>query len=128
MAIFYVSNRSNKKKKKQPKSKPLTEAQKKHLAFLRSVGYTGPNKRSCVAFQSLEVQNGKSVVPVSNTIPGNGFKRSIDDYKWKTGVSESAEVIAETERKKKKIAPICNKGSYQYITDGADISTLGKKV
>jgi hypothetical protein len=126
MAIFYVNTRS--KKKKQPKSKTLTEAQKKHIAFLRSVGYTGSNKRSCVAFQSLEVQNGKSVAPVSNAIPGNGFKRSIDDYKWKTGVVESAEVIAETERKKKKIAPICNKGSYQYITDGADISTLGKKV
>jgi len=127
MAIFYVSNRSN-KTKKQPKSKTLTEAQKKHLAFLRSVGYTGPNKRSCVAFQSLEVQNGKSVAPVSNTIPGNGFKRSIDDYKWKTGVVESAEVIAETERKKKKIAPIYNKGPVMYLTDEVDISTLGKKV
>lgn len=125
--LIYTNQRSA--KRKQPKkTKSFIEAQKKHLAFLRSVGYTGPNKRSCVAFQSLEVQNGKSVAPVSNAIPGNGFKRSIDDYKWKTGRNESAEVIAETERKKKKIAPICNKGSYQYITDDADVSTLGKKV
>ena len=126
MAIFYVNDRSP-KKKKQPKTKAQTEAQKKHLAFLRSVGYTGPNKKSCVEFQSLKVES-KNVAPVSNSIPGNGFKRSIDDYKWKSGRSESEEVIAETERKKKKIAPICNKGSYQYITDGADVESLGRKV
>jgi hypothetical protein len=88
--------------KKQPKTKVQTEAQKKHLAFLRSVGYTGPNKKSCVEFQSLKVES-KNVAPVSNSIPGNGFKRSIDDYKWKSGRSEREEVIAETERKKKRL-------------------------
>lgn len=65
----------------------------------------------------------------SNTIPGNGFKKSVDDYKWKkTGKEEKPEVIAATEEKKKRVAPYTNKGAYMFVTDGADKITLGRKV
>jgi hypothetical protein len=34
----------------------------------------------------------------------------------------------EIERKKKRTAPLYNKGGYQYISDGEDPTTLGRKV
>lgn len=34
----------------------------------------------------------------------------------------------EIERKKKRVAPLWNKGGLQYITDDTDITTLGRKV
>jgi hypothetical protein len=70
----------------------------------------------------------KQVAPLSNTIPSNGFKRSIDDYKWRRDVVESKEAIIETERKKSRVAPYTNKGAYMFITDGDDARVIGKKV
>lgn len=34
----------------------------------------------------------------------------------------------EAVKKSKKIAPLYNKGAYQYITDDEDLTTIGKKV
>lgn len=34
----------------------------------------------------------------------------------------------EIERKKLRVAPHYSKGAYQYITDGTDLTTLGKKI
>lgn len=34
----------------------------------------------------------------------------------------------EIERKKKRVAPLWNKGGLQYITDDTDIITLGRKL
>ena len=67
--------------------------------------------------------------PLSNNIhTSGGFKKSVDDYKWKKDKVESAETIKEIERKKTRIAPLWNKGSTMYITDAEDPTTLGKKV
>ena len=56
------------------------------------------------------------------------FKKSVDDWKWKRDREETAETIKEIERKKTRVAPAYNKGATQYITDGADPTTLGRKV
>ena len=69
----------------------------------------------------------KTLPPLSN-VAGNGFKRSVDDYKWKKGREELPSTIREIEKKKTRLAPVANKTGYQYITDGADVETLGKKV
>ena len=69
----------------------------------------------------------KELAPLSNSM-GNGFKRSVDDYKWKKGREELPSTIKEIEKKKTRLAPVANKTGYQYITDGADVETLGKKV
>ena len=66
--------------------------------------------------------------PCSNSIPGYGFKRSVDDYKWKRDKEESAATIAEIERKKTRVAPAYNKGATQYITEGTDPTHLGRKI
>ena len=69
-----------------------------------------------------------NAVPLSNTIVDGGFKRSVDDYKWKRDREESVETIKEIERKKTKIAPAFNKGAVQYITDDTDPTHLGRKL
>lgn len=69
-----------------------------------------------------------NVAPLSNTIPGSGAKKSLDDYKWKKDQQESPEAIAEAEKKRSRIAPAYNKGPLMYITDDADTKSLGRKV
>lgn len=41
---------------------------------------------------------------------------------------ESPEVRAAIIAKSKRLAPAYNKGAVQYVTDGADIETLGRKM
>ena len=65
--------------------------------------------------------------PLSNTV-GNGFIRSVDDYKWKKDREESTATIRAIEQKKKQLAPAYSKGAVQFITQAADKTTLGKKV
>jgi hypothetical protein len=68
----------------------------------------------------------KELPPLSNGV-GNGFKRSVEDYKWKRDREETVATVKAIEEKKKRLAPIANKTGYQYITDGADVETLGRK-
>lgn len=42
--------------------------------------------------------------------------------------AREAKAQEETEAKRKRVAPICNKGGYVYITDDMDLTTLGRKV
>lgn len=67
-------------------------------------------------------------VPLSNSIVAGGFKRSVDDYKWKRDREESAETIKEIERKKTKVAPAYNKGPVMFISEETDPTSLGRKV
>lgn len=111
------------------KSKKYIAALTAHNKFLKKfLIYPGKKKLkgNIENFPDLSVPQTKA--QLSNTIPSNGFKRSLDDYKWRDINKESASVIAETERKKKRIAPLWNKGSIMYITDATELETLGKKV
>lgn len=125
--LIYTHQRSKRKKNN---SKKFAALQQQHSRFLASHGITGKKKRkvkSHVSFPDLSVSS-QGVAPVSNQIPGYGFKRTVDDYKWRAGREEKPEVIAETERKKKCIAPAFNKGPIMYITEDADKTSLGRKV
>lgn len=51
------------------------------------------------------------------------FAFEVDDYELREAVAQ-----IEIERKKKRIAPLYNKGGLQYITDDMDLTTLGRKV
>jgi hypothetical protein len=78
-----------------------------------------------IPFPNLRVESSYNL---SNEV-SNGFKKSIDDYKWKKDKEESFQTIEEIERKKKRIAPAYSKGAMQYITDDAEnIKTLGRKI
>lgn len=121
MAIFYTSTRSSKRK---PSIKQL-RSKEEHLAYLKSLGYT-PGMR---IERTAELPKYEYRRVTSDRIPGGGgFKRSVEDYKWKKDQEESAATIKEIERKKTCLAPAYNKGAVQYVTAGTDPRYIGKKV
>jgi hypothetical protein len=125
--LIYTNQSSGRKRKS--KSKKLATAKLEHQKFLASVGYYGKPKRKLHSTMSdLKVENGPNVAPLSDAIPANGYKRSVDDWRWKRDREESAETIAEIERKKTRIAPAFNKGANMYVSDGMDPSSLGRKI
>jgi restriction endonuclease S subunit len=120
MALVYTKTSSGRKK---PSAKTL-RLREERKTYFKSILKNSDKIRSINLPESLEE---KKRLPLSNAV-GNGFKRSVDDYKWKRGCEESAATIKEIEKKKTRIAPVANKTGYQYITDGADVETLGRKV
>jgi hypothetical protein len=124
--LLYTQNSSGKKRKKTKPTKKLILARQEHESFLQSIKSPKTKSRHVNSFPDLSV---KQVAPTSDNLYTNGgFKRTVDDWKWKKDREETAETIKEIERKKKRTAPIWNKGGYQYITDGEDVKTLGRKV
>jgi hypothetical protein len=120
--LIYTHSRS-KRKKPSDKSVQLREDRKQMFASVLK----GRKPKFINNMSDLTVEN-TNVAPLSDAIPANGYKRSVDDWKWKRDRVESAETVKEIERKKTRIAPLWNKGSTQYITDGADPTTIGRKI
>jgi hypothetical protein len=120
MAIVYTKNSSGRKKP----SKKTLRLREERKAYFKSILGDSVKERP---FNIPEPFVSKPLPPLSNAV-GNGFKRSVEDYKWKRDREESTETIAEIEKKKTRLAPIANKTGYQYITDETDIETLGRKV
>jgi hypothetical protein len=113
--------------------KSLSEARLKHNKFLESMGIPLKIKRKSIdrsyTFEgSSHFTYSRPPDVCSNTIVSGGFKKSVDDYKWRRDRGETSETIKEIEHKKTRVAPLYNKGSTQYITDAEDPQTLGKKV
>lgn len=130
--FVYVKNTSVKRKSNSAK---LAKAKAEHRKFLASVGYfkcagKSSNGRTLGSDpKSPGSSPGFPSIPSSELIPtGGGFKHSIDDYKWKSGRTETKETVEAIEAKRKQIAPICNKGAYMLITDKKDWKTVGRKV
>lgn len=129
MLIHTPVQRSQKKKKRNT-SKKFLAAKSEHQKFLDRMGVSAAARKTIRGsrenFADLTVESRAAAV--SNSIPANGYKKSIDDYKWKRDREESAEAIAAAEEKRKRIAPAFNKGPVMYITDDADAASLGRKV
>ena len=126
MAIFHARIKASKTKPNRTKS--YLEAKAEHQRFLASMGISTSKKRSSSTVDFPDLTVPTSCAKLSNNIPSNGFKRQLDDYRWKRNVAEKQETIAEVERKKKRIAPYTNKGAYMYVTDEDDKRSLGRKV
>lgn len=120
MAIVYTRNTSGRKKPSK-KTLRLREERKAYFASIQK----GAKPERYIDIPDLSSK--KELPPLSNAV-GNGFKRSVDDYKWKRDREESPETIRAIEEKKTRLAPVANKTGYQYITDGADVETLGRKI
>lgn len=114
----------NRKRKSKP-TESLLKAQEEHREFLRSMGINPLHKIERGPLQA-EDRERKTLPPLSNGV-GNGYVRSVDDWKWKNR-QESPETIKEIEAKKLRVAPAYAKGGTQYITPGSDPKTLGRKV
>jgi len=125
MAIFHARTKSSKSPKKN-QSKKLQEAKAKHQKYIDSLGLSKPTHSNPNNFPDLSVD--RKGAELSNTIPDNGFRRSVYDYRWRKDRQETEQAILEAERKRSRVAPLWNKGGVMYITDDQDPTTLGKKV
>ena len=120
MALVYTKTSSGRKKP----SKKVLRLREERKVFFSAILKDKPRKERTLNIPEREV---KKLPPLSNSV-GNGFKRSVEDYKWKRDREETVATVKAIEEKKKRLAPIANKTGYQYITDGADVETLGRKV
>ena len=120
MAIVYTRNTSGRKK---PSAKTLRLREERKAYFASILKDSKPERMLNIP----DPMPRKNLAPLSNSV-GNGFKRSVEDYKWKRDREESFATAKAIEEKKKRLAPVGNKMGYQYITDGADVETLGRKV
>ena len=120
MALVYTKTSSGRKKP----SKKVLRLREERKVFFSAILKDKPRKERILNIPEREV---KKLPPLSNSV-GNGFKRSVEDYKWKRDREETVATVKAIEEKKKRLAPIANKTGYQYITDGADVETLGRKV
>lgn len=120
MALVYTKTSSG---RKMP-SKKVLRLREERKTFFSTILKDKPRKERTLNIPEREV---KKLPPLSNSV-GNGFKRSVEDYKWKRDREETVATVKAIEEKKKRLAPIANKAGYQYITDGADVETLGRKV
>jgi hypothetical protein len=122
MNIIYVRNSSG--KKKPSNSKKLEAIRREHQKFLESVGYTG-KARLCATKPKIVAQNAPEPYSTKSLqeMVGPCLKRDI----WERTRNESPEVREQIMRKAARTAPAYNKGALQYIGDGDDLKTLGKK-
>lgn len=120
MALVYTKTSSGRKKP----SKKTLRLREERKAYFKSILRGSTKERPINMPEPLQQKN---LAPLSNSV-GNGFKKSVEDYKWKRDREESVATIKEIEKKKTRLAPSFNKGPVQYITDGADVETLGRKV
>jgi tRNA pseudouridine-54 N-methylase len=120
MALLYTKTSSGRKKP----SKKTLRLREERKAYFKVILKDRPRKERTLNIPEREV---KKLSPLSNSV-GNGFKRSVEDYKWKRDREETVATIKEIERKKTKVAPIYSKGAFQYLTDGTDPATIGRKI
>ena len=130
LPIYYnTNNLTNRKRKASSPTRASEESARKTAALLARVGYV---RRDRVVTKAIveKWQDERKVVPMTNTIPGGiAAKRDkLNDHKWKRGLEETADTIKEIQNKAARTAPAYSKGAYQYITDGADVKTLGRKI
>lgn len=120
MALVYTKISSDRKK---PSAKTL-RLREERKAYFKSILKDSSKERPINLPEPLPK---RELAPLSNSV-GNGFKRSVEDYKWKRDREESVATIKEIERKKTRVAPAYNKGAVQYLTDGTDPATIGRKI
>jgi hypothetical protein len=128
LPIYYTTTNLRKRKASSP-TRASVESARKTAELLARVGYV-QRDRAPVKAKTDQWQNDRQVAPMTDTIPGGiAAKRDkLNDHKWKRGLEETKETIKEIQNKAARTAPAYSKGAYQYITDGADTKTLGRKI
>jgi len=128
LPIYYNTTNLRKRKASSP-TRASEESARKTAALLARVGYV-PRQHVAKKAVADQWQNDRQVAPMTDTIPGGiAAKRDkLNDHKWKRGLEETKETIKEIQNKAARTAPAYSKGAYQYITDGADTKTLGRKI
>jgi len=128
LPIYYTTTNLRKRKASSP-TRASEKSARKTAELLARVGYV-PRQHVAKKAVADQWQNDRKVAPMTDTIPGGiAAKRDkLNDHKWKRGLEETKETIKEIQNKAARTAPAYSKGAYQYITDGADTKTLGRKI
>jgi hypothetical protein len=126
--MIYI--RQSSKRKKPSNSKKAQAAREEHKKFLESHGYFGKKfiKTRDWTMPTLTYDKTHDSLLSNNLHESGGFKKSVDDYKWKRNRVESSETTKEIDRKRARVAPGWNKGTLIFITDDTDPTTLGRKI
>jgi len=126
MKIIYVRNSSG--KKKPSNSKKMEAIRLEHAKFLASVGYKGGGgcSRLVKAKPAFLEKSDATQIPSSSlqNMIAPCPKRDI----FERTRNESDEVKEAIRQKAARTAPAYNKGALQYITDGDNLKTLGRKI
>lgn len=94
-------------------------------------------QRSSRAFFAEHAKSFKtdSSIPSGGSAAGVCAKKDITDSRWKRPHRddeelERREALAQQKvaEKAARVAPLYSKGPVQYVTDGADLTTLGRKI
>lgn len=127
--MFVYVKQSSPKKKRKSVPKKLAQAVSDHAVFVKSMVTNKVIRDTQFAynFPDLSVEHNVSATS-DNLYTTGGFKRSVDDYKWRRNKSETKETIKEIERKKSQIAPAYNKGPVMYINSREEAKSIGRKV
>jgi hypothetical protein len=106
------------------RTKRLEEARKKHQAWLESQGLDKIKVREDFGFEIPKWEPDPNYPKTSDRIPVNGGHKTDILTKIK---DEPESVQKEILRKARRTAPAYNKGGYQYITEDAELNSLGNK-
>ena len=127
--MFVYVKQSSPKKKRKSVPKKLAQALLDHAVFVESMMTNRVMRDTQFAYNFPDLSVDHNVAATSdNLYTTGGFKRTIDDYKWRRGMTETKETIQEIERKKSQIAPAYNKGPVMYINSREEAKSIGRKV
>jgi|GEM_PF-2528655 len=129
MTIIYTDTRKKLTKKQQAKAKQAFD--KYQLEFCKKVGLNVEQLKTKQKFKPIDTyslsyrgQHDKKVSIDSGI--GIAAKRSIMDPMVLQ--REKPEIVEAIKQKAMRTAPLFNKGGLQYISDGEDLTSIGKKV
>lgn len=129
MTIIYTDTRKKLTKKQKAKAKQLFE--KHQLELCNKVGLSVQQLKTKPKFKPITTyslsyrgQDNKRISVDSGT--GIAAKKSIMDPMVLQ--REKPEVAEAIRQKALRTAPLFNKGGLQYISDGEDLTSIGKKV
>ena len=106
------------------RTKRLEEARKKHQAWLELQGLDKIKVKEDFGFEIPKWELDPKMPPLGNKIPVNGGVKNDIMTRLK---DEPEAVQQEILRKARRTAPAYNKGGYQYITEDAELNSLGNK-
>lgn len=140
---LWLSNNNTRKQK----SKKLTKTEELELAIynkqrkksrLPEISNFNAEKIERSTFNMAKIPNYSKIAPIRDGLEWQKTAKSIKDTHkgaistksmmdpmyWK---NEDPKIIEQTIAKSKRVAIAVNKSGYQYITDGMDPTTFGKK-
>lgn len=117
-------------KKRKPGWKESQRRYKEWLNEMNSTSLFGKKSKGVYVPKPtlLVVRNTTNHIPSHPFTGGPALVKGQAKYDNEELAAREEAALKEIEEKKKRVAPLCNKGGYVYIDQGYDLTTLGRKV